>query len=128
MLPYMNGRPPPGLITQRDANVHRQLKKPVVPLFATSNLLSYESFIDNTTSFLIHRLDESFSGGKICDFGLWLEMFVFDVLGEMTFSKRYGFLEKGEDIEHIIEGIEDHFDKVSMVCCPWARFHLDGCP
>ena len=81
------------------------------------------------TAFLIHRLEDLFSGDKICDFGLWLEMFVFDVLGEMTFSKRYGFLEKGEDIEDIIANIEHHFDKVSMVrasgilCELYARSH-----
>ena len=37
------------------------------------------------------------------------------MLGELTFSKRYGFLDAGKDVDNIIRDLEMHFDKVSLV-------------
>jgi hypothetical protein len=34
----------------------------------------------------------------------------FDVIGELTFSKPLGFLEKGADVEGIIEALEHMLD------------------
>ena len=127
MLPYVNGRSPPGTISLQDEDLHRRIKKPVVPIFSTSSLVTYESFIDSTMGIFFNRLDELYVRGSTCDLGTWLEWFVFDALGELTFSKRYGFLDQGKDVENIIRDIETHFDAVSLV---WAERHilsLGGC-
>lgn len=39
----------------------------------------------------------------------------FDVVGEITFSKRLGFLEEGRDVEGIMEGIWRWFEYVAVV-------------
>lgn len=80
-----------------------------------TNLVTFEGFVDSTISLFFSRLDELYTHGRICDIGAWLEMFAYDVLGELTFSKRYGFLEQGEDVDNIIKDVDSHFDKVSLV-------------
>lgn len=42
---------------------------------------------------------------KPVDMGAWLQYYAFDVVGEMTFAKKLGFLEEGKDIDGIIEQI-----------------------
>ena len=61
MLPYINGKAPPGAITLQDADLHRQIKKPVTHIFSTSNMVSYESFVDSTMAFFFGRLDELYT-------------------------------------------------------------------
>ncbi|KAK4694893.1 hypothetical protein P7C71_g2762, partial [Lecanoromycetidae sp. Uapishka_2] len=36
---------------------------------------------------------------KICDFAEWLQFYAFDVIGEITYSKRHGFVERAEDVD-----------------------------
>lgn len=39
--------------------------------------------------------------------GDWLHFFAFDVLGEVAFSRKFGFLDEGIDVEHAIKTIDD---------------------
>lgn len=75
-------------------------------MYAQSTLIGYEPLVDSTIRMLQKRLDE-FADGRDLDLGQWLQYFAFDVIGEMTFSKRLGFLETGGDVEGVIVGIED---------------------
>lgn len=43
-------------------------------------------------------------------------MFAFDVIGEITFSKRLGFLERAEDVDGIMAGNWNHFEYTAPVC------------
>lgn len=66
--------------------------------------------------FFFKRLDEVFADkDQICNFAFWLQAFAFDVIGEITFSKRIGFLEKGEDIDGIMGSIWKYFTAASPV-------------
>ena len=115
ILPYNNGVAMIGTISPLDPDLHRQLKKPVAKIFSMTNLITFEGFVNSSMNLFFTRLDGLYAGGKICDLGAWIEMFVFDVLGELTFSKRYGFLEQGKDVDNIIRDVDTHFDKVSLV-------------
>jgi hypothetical protein len=42
------------------------------------------------------------SKSKVCNFGRWLQFFAFDVIGELTWSKRIGFIERNEDVSGIV--------------------------
>lgn len=41
------------------------------------------------------------------DLGDWLHFFAFDVLGEVAFSRQFGFLDAGYDVENAIKTIDD---------------------
>ena len=73
-----------------------------------STLVEFEPFVDSTTELFLSRLAElyipsdSARPAVICDLGKWLQYYAFDVIGELTFSKRFGFLDQGGDVSGII--------------------------
>lgn len=81
-----------------------------------STLVGFEPPIDNTTTVFLKELKERFADNSgVCDLGSWLQYYAFDVIGELTFSKRLGFLERGIDVDRIIGNLEKFLNYVSVV-------------
>jgi len=100
----------PGLFNVLDEDLHRILKKPIASIYSMSNLVSFEPYVDSTMRVFFEELDRRFvQTGKVGEFDAWLQMFAFDVMGEITFSKRLGFLERWEDVDGIMASIWEHF-------------------
>jgi len=107
-MPYSRqGSALPLVFNTRDEVLHTRLKKPIAPLFSLSNVLTLERFVDRTISELFLQFDRRFAGDQpVCfDMGDWLQIFAFEVMGTMTFSRRYGFLEQGKDSEGLLGAI-----------------------
>ena len=106
-MPYTRkGGALPAVFNTRDEKLHKQIKNPIAPLFSLSNVITYEPFVDKVLAVMIEQLDKRCANtGKPFDFGLWLQFFAFDVMGTLTFSKRYGFLETGRDVDGMLETI-----------------------
>lgn len=87
-----------------------------------TNLVSFEPYVDSTMRYLFERLDEEFvTPGRVCNLESWLQYFAFDVIGELTFSKRLGFLKRGEDVDGIIHAIDTFFNTAAVVTqIPWV--------
>lgn len=70
-----------------------------------STLVNFEPLVDSATVAFLEQLKERFAGNEngmpICDFGVWLQYYAFDVIGELTYSKRLGFVDQGMDVDHI---------------------------
>ncbi|KAL9097984.1 MAG: hypothetical protein Q9187_009760 [Circinaria calcarea] len=121
LLMKPRGKPTPGIFAAQDESIHRALKKPVAGAYSMSTLVSFEPYVDTTMRVFCDQLEARFvhDGGKKsphrCDFGQWLQMFAFDVIGELTFSKRLGFLESGTDVDHVMASIWDAFKQTSLV-------------
>ncbi|TKA49160.1 hypothetical protein B0A54_01236 [Friedmanniomyces endolithicus] len=117
----IRGKRSPSLVFTTDEQQHAVLRRPVAGAFALSTLVEFEPLIDSTTAVFLTRLDELFaSTEKVCDLGTWLQWFAFDVIGELTFSKRLGFLEKAEDVEGITQSVAANFDRCSVLGqMPW---------
>ncbi|RDW93185.1 cytochrome P450 [Aspergillus mulundensis] len=114
------GKPIPGIFAAQDEAVHKLLKRPVAGAYAMSTLVSFEPYVDTTMRVFCDELERRFSDRQVCDFGKWLQMFAFDVIGELTFSRRLGFLESGEDVNHVMANIWETFKKTSLVTqMPW---------
>ena len=75
-----------------------------------STLVQFEPLVDSTTLAFLDELEKRFADRVgpegICDFSTWLQFYAFDVIGELTFSKRLGFVERGEDVDGIIKNLE----------------------
>ena len=54
------------------------------------------------------------------DLGRYLQFFAFDVIGELAFSRRLGFIESGTDVEDIINAIGANLSYFSVLGqMPW---------
>ena len=92
-----------------------------------SNLVQFEPLVDSTIEAFITQLQKRVvdrpADDGILDFGTWLQFYAFDVIGELTFSKRLGFVDEGKDIDGIIGTLErllNYFSVVSSV--QWGCF------
>lgn len=110
------GRIIPGLFHTQDEKLHRSMKRPIANIYSMSNLVEFEPYVDSTISFLFKRLEEvQAMSGRACDLGVWLQWLAFDVMGEITFSKRLGFLDEARDVENIMATIWSTFQYASWV-------------
>lgn len=76
-----------------------------------STIIQYEPFVDSTTELFLSQTEKIYmDSGAACDFSRWLQFYAFDVIGEMTYSKRFGFLEEDKDIDGIIGYIAGIFN------------------
>lgn len=75
-----------------------------------STLVQFEPLVDSTTIEFLKQLSQRFvdrsDDSGICDFGTWLQYYAFDVIGELTYSKRLGFVDGGVDVDNIIGSLE----------------------
>jgi hypothetical protein len=81
-----------------------------------STLIQYEPFVDSTTELFLQKTEEFYvDKSEACNFSRWLQFYAFDVIGEMTYSKRHGFVEDNKDVDGIVEYISKLFDYVGPV-------------
>ena len=116
LLFYAKGKPVPTIFATQNENLHRSLRKPISTMYGMSKVVHFEPQVDSTMRYFFKRLDDLFADGEqACNLAFWLQAFAFDVVGEITFSKRIGFLEKGEDVDGIMGSIWNYFRAASPV-------------
>lgn len=115
----------PSLFSTTDNDFHMQFRRCVNSAFAMSALVQYEPFVDNTTKLFLKQTEKLYvdAKDKACDFTRWLQFYAFDVIGEITYSKRHGFVEKNEDIDGIVAYLTKLFLYVAPVS-PSPSFSL----
>jgi hypothetical protein len=133
---FANGARLETLFTTTDPVFHGRLRRAVGNAYALSSLLAFEPLVDSTILAFLGQLEKRFvrrpagDDGKegeegVCDFGTWLQYFAFDVIGELTYSKRLGFVDRGEDVDGIIGNVEKNLNYFAVVS---ETFGLDfGC-
>ncbi|KAK5235527.1 hypothetical protein LTR47_003712 [Exophiala xenobiotica] len=97
-----------GMFNTTDEAYHSKLRRAVNNAFAMSTLVQFEPLVDSTTTEFFKQLTRRYADkpDQICDLGEWLQFYAFDVIGELTFSQRLGFLDRGVDVENIISDLE----------------------
>ncbi|KAJ8109186.1 hypothetical protein ONZ43_g6203 [Nemania bipapillata] len=106
---------------QRHANTRRQLQS----TYSMTSLVSYEPYVDECTEIFSQRLSEMSTAGTLVDMGHWLQCYAFDVIGQITYGKRIGFLDRGADIQGIMSAIENGLAYGTLIGI-YARFHRVG--
>lgn len=94
------------LFSTRDELYHRGQKRPVANAYSMTSLLAKEDAVDSCTQMFMEKLGSFADQRKSLDLGAWLQYYAFDVVGEFSFAKKLGFLEKGEDVDGMMEAIE----------------------
>jgi cytochrome P450 len=106
----------PSLFSTTDNDFHAQFRRCVNSAFAMSALVQYEPFVDNTTKLFLRQTENLFANNpEGCDFTRWLQFYAFDVIGEITYSKRHGFIERNEDVDGIVDALGWLFNYVAPI-------------
>jgi hypothetical protein len=124
----------PDIFTEIREDVHATKKRVANVPYSMAAMRQLSPFIDDTIDFFMKRLaefcttsaqeqapgQEGMSAGEKqtavpggaavrgkVDLGAWLHYFAFDVLGEVAFSRSFGFLAAGVDVEGAIRTIDN---------------------
>ncbi|KAL9109587.1 MAG: hypothetical protein Q9227_005767 [Pyrenula ochraceoflavens] len=118
------------IFSDRDPASHRQEKRKVANAFSMSSVLQSEDEIGQCGQLLVQKLQDDFaSKGKPVDLGAWLQYYAFDVIGEVTFATKLGFLEQGKDVEGMMKSIEGMLTYAAVIGqLPWLHPLLGGNP
>ncbi|KAL4935106.1 hypothetical protein BDV06DRAFT_217668 [Aspergillus oleicola] len=100
----------------RDETKHSALRRPIANAYALATLIEYEPLVDSTSRIFFQQMESRFAKtGEECDLSKWLQMYAFDIIGELTFSKRFGFLEKGKDIGNMMHHTGQAMDYIGIM-------------
>ncbi|KAL0933780.1 cytochrome p450 oxidoreductase [Colletotrichum truncatum] len=121
----------PDIFTEVNEEAHARKKKVANVPYSIAAMQQLSPFIDDTIDLLMTKLDAFTidSTGRRArnpvDLGAWLHYFAFDVLGEVAFSRSFGFLAEGKDVEDAIATIDRSQAYNGIVGqVPWVDFIL----
>ncbi|KAK7417870.1 hypothetical protein QQX98_004345 [Neonectria punicea] len=125
-----NGKATQTLFTTLDEAFHAKIKRPVANAYSMITLTDYEPLVDRTILALFHQLETRYvNSGRNCPMFEWLQYYAFDVIGEVTCSESFGFLENGCDVGGIIEALNVTMDYNAAVGqIPWLDYWLKKNP
>ncbi|TGZ77184.1 cytochrome P450 [Ascodesmis nigricans] len=119
----------PNQMSECDHIRHMHKTKNLSGGFTLTNLLRPEARIDSCISLLCSRLATLSTTQRTIPLYKWLHYLGFDVLGEMTFSESFGFLQEGRDIRHAIRITDELATYVAVMgYLPWVHKFLLGNP
>jgi hypothetical protein len=110
--PFYGVFPPPenpDIFTEVREDVHATKKRVANVPYGMAAMQQLSPFIDDSIEVLMRKVGEhveSGDGKKVFDLGDYLHYFAFDVLGEVAFSRAFGFLEQGRDVDDAIKTID----------------------
>lgn len=121
----------PDIFTEIREDVHAQKKRFVNQPYSMNSFQALTPWIEQQIGVLTKKLD-SYALKSPCttiDLGNFLHWFAFDVLGEVAFSKSFGFLEQERDINGaiaFIDGVQQYDGIVGQI--PWLDYVLRRSP
>ncbi|KAK4144487.1 Pisatin demethylase [Dichotomopilus funicola] len=110
----------PDIFTETREDVHAVKKRVANGPYAMAAMQQLSPFIDDTVDVLMGKIKEGYisspgsQGGlpgqqkrrAVFNLGEYLHYFAFDVLGEVGFSRTFGFLREGRDVDGAIRAID----------------------
>ncbi|KAK8096268.1 hypothetical protein PG999_014290 [Apiospora kogelbergensis] len=140
----MDGRVVYNLFSLQDPVEHARQKRPVARHYSLAGVLTLESHVDETIRLLCRMLEQrhmpgchdgkagdetwgQFSSGF--DVGEWIKMYAWDVIGQITFSRQFGYLSAGRDFDGhlwLFDKGADYLASVSQI--PWLDRLIDKNP
>lgn len=94
------------LFPDRDIKRHAETRKKFQGLYAMSSLKGYEAYVDECAEIFEQRLREAADDGGVIDMARFFQYYAFDVIGDITYSKRFGFLDACKDVAGLIKALD----------------------
>lgn len=99
------------LFSSGDIPWHNALRKSINPAFTATVSVGYEPLIDKTIDVYLEQLNARFAGKQgpegNFDLATWMLYFSFDVIGELTYGSRHGFMEHAGDPQGLISYVQN---------------------
>lgn len=105
----------PSLFADRNIERHAKSRRSVQHFYSLSTLVSYEDPVDECAAILAQRLDEFAGSGQVVDLFHWLQCYAFDVIGNITFGARFGFLDAGDDIAGLLVALQKALEYATLM-------------
>lgn len=83
------------LFPERNERLHGEQRRLISRAYSKDFLRVLEPAVDSAVNVFVGEMKQRV--GQIINMGHWVQLFAFDVIGEVTFSKRFGFLDVAED-------------------------------
>lgn len=99
----------------QDVQRHAQNRRHYQAAYSMSQLVHYESFVDGCADLFVRRLSELSSADVSVDIRHWFQCYAFDVIGMVTYGKRLGFLDRGDDVGGVIDALDNHLSYATLV-------------
>ncbi|KAI5358889.1 putative cytochrome P450 [Septoria linicola] len=97
---------PPGttsLFKERSNKFHGDLRKRFSAMYGMSSVYAYETGVAECVDMLMKRLEKS--AGTVVDLSWEITCMAFDSIGVVTYNRRFGFLDRGEDIGNLSKSV-----------------------
>jgi hypothetical protein len=88
----------PDLFSQQDEKKHGARRRNVANAYSLATLLGMEEYVDQCSTLLLRAFEKFAQTKQAVDISPWLQYYAFDVVGELGFGKKFGFIEAGKDI------------------------------
>ncbi|KAK0726559.1 cytochrome P450 [Apiosordaria backusii] len=99
----------PDIFTEVREDVHAMKKRVANVPYSMAAMQQLSPFIDDTIELLATKINNHIDSSPrdVFDLGDYLHYFAFDVLGEVAFSRSFGFLQEGRDVDNAIKTIDN---------------------
>lgn len=94
------------LFSDQDIHRHNSSRRKFQSIYSLTSVLGYEKYVEDCTAMFVDRMSTLAKSDSAFDMARWFQFYAFDVITDITYGKRLGFLDKGDDVEGIIEA--DH--------------------
>lgn len=105
MNPHLLGKYPDAF-SNLDEKQHASRRKITNNLYSMSSIVRSEDSIDVCTAVLMDKMAAFAQTGETLDLAAWSQMYAFDVVGQLFFSRMFGFLEAGHDHRGYIKALD----------------------
>ncbi|CAA9964073.1 Cytochrome P450 [Pyrenophora teres f. maculata] len=112
------------LFNMRERKHHAHFRKIAAGPYSFTNVKKMEGLVDLRIEQWVDRLDGMFRDGKKFDFAPWVCLYLavyvaYDIISEIGFGAPIGFIERGSDIDGLIQGFHDGLPAFGLMARLW---------
>ncbi|KAI9370285.1 cytochrome P450 [Aspergillus egyptiacus] len=108
---YLAFRPPwarfPDHFSSPGGKQHGERRRIISNVYKMTSILQSEKYIEKCIDVWMQKLGEMSDRNQSFDLWIWTRMYAYDVIGELYFSRMFGFLEAGGDHLGYINATDD---------------------
>jgi hypothetical protein len=113
------------MFSATDPDEHKRLKRSVSQKSSMTSIRNLEYLVDTCSQIFTDAMIDM--QGQTVDLGAWVQWYAFDVIGAISFSKRFGFMENRKDVNGVLAGLEGGLKYAGVVGqIPWLHGWLLG--